>query len=93
MTIFAQVAQKIIKEQESIIGPIAREQAKKVPGLTLDEAKNEVTLVGNEKEILDVLVGKYADLFGKASVEVCRGAAKEFEAQIPKDKLPSFLSL
>ena len=93
MSIFEQVAEKIIKQQEGIIGPIALEQAKKVPGLTLDEAKHEVKLSGDEKNILDSLVGKYADLFGKASVEVCRDAAKEFSSQIPKDNLPSFLQV
>ena len=33
MDIFAQIARKIIEEQENIIGPVVLEQAKKVQGL------------------------------------------------------------
>lgn len=32
---FAQMVEKIIREQEGIIGPIALEQARKVSGLTI----------------------------------------------------------
>ena len=43
MDILSQIAEKIIKEQENIIGPVALEQAQKVPGLSVDIAKNKVT--------------------------------------------------
>ena len=44
------MAQKIIKEQEGIIGPVALEQARKVPGLRLDWAKHEVKFEGDQKQ-------------------------------------------
>ena len=62
----------IIREQEGIIGPVALEQARKVPGLKLDWPKHEVVLEGNKKEIVEKLVEQYEYLFGQASVEVCK---------------------
>jgi len=91
MDIFAQMAAKIIKEQESIIGPIALEQAKKVPGLQVDWAKREVKIAGNESAILEQLVEQYQHLFGQTSVEVCRDAIKGIKADVPADKMPPLL--
>ena len=91
MDIFAQIAEKIIKEQEGIIGPLAVEQASKVNGLTVDWSKHEVALRGNQKDILDNLVKQYEHLFGPASVEVCKDAVRNLAAKAPKEKLPSSL--
>lgn len=89
MDIFAQMAVKIIIEQESIIGPVALEQAKKVPGLKVDWQKHEVALGGNEKTILESLVKQYQKLFGQTSIEVCKDAIKGL--QVPADSLPALL--
>lgn len=89
MNIYAEMATKIIKEQQAIIGPVAYEQAKKISGLKVDEQKSDVILEGNEKEILEKLVEKYQHLFGQASVEVCKEAIKGF--QVPSDSLPVLL--
>lgn len=89
--IFAQMAEKIIQEQESVIGPIALEQASKVPGLTIDWEKHEVQIVGNERQILDQLVNNYKHLFGQTSVEVCKDAVKGLIKQAPIDKVPQQL--
>jgi hypothetical protein len=89
MDIYAQIADKIIKEQESIIGPIAFEQAKKVPGLRVDEQNKEVSMQGNEKEVLGNLVEQYKHLFGQTSVEVCKEAIKGIK--VPPDSLPPLL--
>ncbi len=91
MDVFAQMASKIIKEQQAIIGPVAFEQARKVPGLQVDEKKNEVVLEGNEKEILAKLVEKYQHLFGQASVEVCKDAVRNMLSQVPPDSIPALL--
>lgn len=91
MDIFGQIVEKIIKEQEGIIGPIALEQARKVSGLKVDWAKREVTLEGNKKDILEKLVGQYEHLFGRASVEVCRDAVKGIISEAPKDQIPQLL--
>jgi hypothetical protein len=91
MDIFAQMAEKIIKEQESIIGPIALEQAKKVPGLQVDWSKHEIKIAGDEPAILEKLVEQYQHLFGQTSVEVCKDAIKSLRADIPADKMPPLL--
>ncbi len=91
MNILEQVAEKIIEEQEKIIGPIAFEQAKKVSGLSVDSQKHEVKIEGDQKEILQKLVEQYQHLFGRASVEVCRDAVKDLIKQAPSDKIPSLI--
>ncbi len=92
MDIFAQIAEKIIEEQEEIIGPVALEQARKVQGLTLEWDKHEVRVEGNQKEILGKLVEQYEYLFGRASVEVCKDAARGMIPKVPKDQVPAILS-
>lgn len=91
MDIYSQIAEKIIKEQENVIGPIALEQAKKVPGLTINWDKHEVVISGNKKDIVDALVDKYKNLFGQASVEVCRDAVRGITSSVPKSDLPVLL--
>ena len=59
MDIFAQLVEKIIKEQETIIGPVALEQARKVSGLIINWEKHEVKLEGDKKEIVEKLVEQY----------------------------------
>jgi histone H3/H4 len=90
MDIFAQIAEKIIKEQEVIIGPVAFEQAKKVSGMEVSDAGN-VKISGNAKEVLTHLVEQYEKLFGRTSVEVCREAVRSIKSQLSKDDLPVIL--
>lgn len=91
MDILATLAKKIIEEQETIIGPIALEQAQKVQGIKVNMETHEVSLMGDKKNILDSLVRQYETLFGQASIEVCREAVSKFTSQVPKDQLPSVL--
>lgn len=90
--VFAKIAEKIIRAQESVIGPLALEQAKKVNGLTLDWSKHEVSIEGNKTGVLDNLVKQYEHLFGLASIQVCRDAAKDLLSDLPKDQLPASLA-
>lgn len=89
MDTFEKIAEKIILEQEGIIGPVALEQARKVNGLRLDWQKHEVKIEGDEKAILQKLVEQYQHLFGQTSVEVCKSAIKNI--QISPDSLPALL--
>ena len=91
MDIFALLAEKIIEEQENIIGPIALEQARKVPGLTVDWQQHKVSLEGNKTQILENLVDQYKGLFGQASVEVCKEAVGRYKAQFSPEQLPQTL--
>ncbi len=91
MDVYAQIAVKIIKQQESIIGPVAIEQAKRVSGLKIDWGKHEVSISGDEPNAIDKLVDQYKELFGKISVEVCKEAASKLISQLPADQQPSSL--
>ena len=51
MDIYGQIAERIIVEQEKIIGPVAVEQARKVPGLTVNSEKFEVKISGNYRKL------------------------------------------
>lgn len=91
MDIFAQLAQKIIEEQEHIIGPIALEQARKVQGLTIDWQKREITFEGDKTTVIEGLVEQYKALFGKAAVEACKEAVRGLITQLPQNQIPSLL--
>jgi hypothetical protein len=83
----------IIEHQYNIIGPLALEQANKVPGLKVsytDSIKIQLDS-NNPKEALSQLVTKYQELFGNASVEVCKDAIKEAQSSVPKSDLPDIL--
>jgi len=91
MDIFAELAQNIIKQQETIIGPVAFEQAQKVTGLKIDQQTKSIIVEGNKTEVLEQLIEKYRDLFGFASVEVCRDAVKGLLPKVPKEQIPPLL--
>ncbi|MBI2330495.1 hypothetical protein HYU94_03815 [Candidatus Daviesbacteria bacterium] len=87
---YIEAISRIIKEQQSIIGPIALDQAKKVAGLQVGGA-DDVKITGNKKEVLDNLVNQYAKLFGRASVEVCKEAFSAVSGKIPVTDIPDIL--
>lgn len=91
MNIFAQIVERIIKEQESIIGPIALEQANKVKGLKINWQKHEVEIEGNETDVVEKLVEQYEHIFGQASVEACKEAVKSILSQVPQNQIPALL--
>ena len=91
MEILEQIAQKIIEQQETIIGPVAIEQAKRVSGLTIDWPKHKVTFSGDATKAVDELVQQYEHLFGQLSVEVCRDVTVGLVTQLPPDKQPKML--
>lgn len=91
MDILEQIAWRIIKEQELIIGPLALEEAGRVAGVKLDQTNQSVLLSGNKTEIVDHLVAQYERLFGQASVQVCRDAALPLLPGLEVSQLPQSL--
>lgn len=87
------IIKTIIEHQESIIGPLAFEQANKVDGLRVtDGGSPKVEITGkNPSAVLTNLVERYEELFGLASVEVCRDAVKEVKPAVSSDELPEIL--
>lgn len=92
MDIYTQMAEKIIEEQERIIGPIAYEQAAKVSGLVVDRKKHAVAVDGKDKTaIIESLVEQYKALFGQASVEACKEAVKSLLPKLSDNQIPPLL--
>lgn len=88
--IYEQAAEKIIKEQEAIIGPLALEQARRVQGLEVD-SESHVKLSGDKKTSVERLVEQYRQIFGQTSVEVCKDAASMYLSKLPTNEVPSLL--
>ena len=92
MAIFEQIAVRIIKEQELIIGPLAWNEAGKVNGLKVIDAKaGTLALEGDVKAAIDDLVARYDRLFGRASHEVSREAAAALLADLKPGEVPMSL--
>lgn len=89
--LYTKFVRSIIEHQESIIGPLAVEQAKSVTGLSVDWAKKAVTISGEPTKVIDALVEQYKQLFGQISVEVCKEAVGRLAQQLSSDQMPASL--
>jgi len=90
--VYSQIVERIIKQQETIIGPVAVEQAEHIHDLKVDWDKKSVQISGDGAKVIDELVQQYKELFGKISVEVCREAAEPLIKKLPEGKLPKTLA-
>lgn len=88
--VYSQIAKKIIQEQQTIIGPMAVEQAKKVIGVEISSS-GDVSIIGDAKSVLGALVQQYENFFGQASIEVCKDALKSVNPPISSEELPDIL--
>lgn len=91
MDSFIAMAVRIIREQELIIGPLAWDEAKKVPGLVISTEKEEISFEGDKVQVLNGLVKQYSRLFGRASQEVCKDAVKDLITGLPQNEVPELL--
>ena len=93
MSTLDQIAIRIIKEQELIIGPLAWKEAEKVDGIHIKNPKTgELTLTDADPKItIDHLVAQYERLFGRASHEACREAVAGMLADLSPAETPSSL--
>jgi predicted house-cleaning NTP pyrophosphatase (Maf/HAM1 superfamily) len=87
--IYTDLASRIIKQQEQIVGPLAWTEAAKVKGIVIDNGS--VTLSGEGKPLIESLVSQYENLFGLASVEVCKEAVKPLLQSMKDEQLPAIL--
>lgn len=93
MNTLDQIAVRIIKEQELIIGPVAWEEARKVNGIHVVDSKTAELTVdqANEKGIINDLVSRYEHFFGRAAREACKEAAAPLLADLSPSEIPSSL--
>lgn len=87
---FSSAALKIIRTQELLIGPIARDLAQKVQGLSIVNVDN-IEINGDPKLILGNLVNQYYGIFGKTSIMVSKDALKSLESSLTPEELPEIL--
>ena len=86
--VYENLIRAIVHQQEEIIGPVALAQAKTVEGIKV--RGNDITFdTNNPKKTLEYLVFAYAELFGRASVELSKEAISKVKA--PSDILPDIL--
>ena len=92
-TTLSQIAVRIIKEQELIIGPLAWDEARKVSGLQIMDQKAETVEIGgtDPKDVINRLVTQYEKLFGKLSHEICKEVVQDLVAELPAGDVPSSL--
>ena len=93
MSIYDQIAIKIIKEQESLMGPLAWLQAGKVTGIKIIDRQSGIISIEAKDETLVInnLVGTFESLFGRAGREVCKDAVSALIAELQPNQIPSSL--
>jgi len=87
--LYTTLAKAIIEQQEYVVGSLAWIEAEKVEGLSVKD--HTVVVEGEGKKILELLILQYENLFGRASVEVCRGAVKNLILDVDKSQVPEIL--
>jgi hypothetical protein len=80
----------IVRGQQSIIGPVAIDQANRVAGLNVSADLSKISFNGDNGTVLENLVRQYEKLFGRASVEACKESVREMGSVSSKD-LPTIL--
>lgn len=93
MTIFEQIATKIIKEQELIMGPVAWYEARKVQSINVVDEKNGVVRIdqADNASAINNLVENYVKLFGNAAKKICKDAVTALIAELSPSEIPASL--
>lgn len=93
MEIYNQIVARILKEQELLMGPVAWFQAEKVSGLMADRNAGTVSIEerADAHVVIDSLVERFTNLFGRAGHEVCIEAVSAIIADMKPEEVPSSL--
>lgn len=89
MDAYGKIANKIIKDQRFIMGPLATQIAGRVIGMTVEN--HQVTFLKDPKEAIQNLVIEYRKVFGDASVEICKESAHSIDVNVSMNELPDIL--
>lgn len=88
---YSQLAQAITIRQETLIGPLAWDQAASVNGIqVLDKSASVVS--ANPRETVDELIGRFSAIFGQAAVEVSKEAVAPLIVNSSPEQLPHLLA-
>lgn len=91
MEVYSEIAVKIIRSQEEIIGPVAIEQASHINNMIVDWENKAVTIQKNGSAAIDELIENYKSLFGQISVEVSKEAVGSLISKLPANGIPENL--
>ncbi len=89
MNTFEIIVQKIIKDQEQLIGPLAWHEASKIHGLRiLDQGKGDIAIdpTIDSRQVIDSLVNRYGNVFGKAMTELLPSVHDVHFSTVPRLK-------
>lgn len=89
-TRYVEIIESIIKEQEQVMGPMARSLAISTGVISMDNS-HVLSINGDFTTALKSLVDQYAGLFGRTSVEVCRSVLYRLKIPSEDDSLPDIL--
>lgn len=91
--LLTEIATKIIREQELVIGPLAWVEAAKVQGLqVIDQRAGTILFTdSNQGAVVDRLIAQYERLFGRASHQVSKDAVKGLLANMLPAEIPESL--
>ena len=81
----------IVVQQQSIIGPLAIEQANHVSGLKISSDIHSIEYDRDGTQVLSDLVHQYETLFGQASVEACKESVRQILGEVDQKEVPVFL--
>lgn len=81
----------IVEQQQTIIGPMAIEQANLVSGLKVSPDIHSIEFNRDGVQVLSDLVRQYETLFGQASVEACKESVRQILGGIDQNEVPIFL--
>lgn len=90
----SQIVTAIVNYQMELVGPLAVDQVGKVKGIKItnrDRLEIEILDTEEPKALLERVVAKYEELFGRASVEACKEAIHEGPFRINEESLPEIL--
>ncbi len=91
ISVFNQIAVRIIAEQGNIIGDLAWNEAAKIEGIEIVGSPRSVNITGDPKSTIDKLISRYEKLFGKLSREICKSSVSDLISEIPPTDLPDSL--
>jgi hypothetical protein len=91
VSLFDKMSLQIIKQQAAMIGRLAWDTARTVPGINIIDGDTVHINQDDPKTVINSLVARYESLFGPLSREMCREAIAGMTIDIPKDSLPSSL--
>ncbi len=90
--VFNHILNDIIKHQAQLGGYFAWEQVKRIKGINIEnDAKMEVSIVGDPRQVIDKFVYAYRDLYGDVAIQVSKDAVFDLIIKLPPEEVPESL--